>query len=76
MAEVKTSVKRFLLPNPAKKKADAIGFFFYLAGAERIELSSTVLETAVLPLNHAPSGMAYYRPRAKRLTRDISTCPA
>lgn len=24
------------------------------AGAERIELPSTVLETAILPLNHAP----------------------
>ena len=28
---------------------------FLLAGATRVELVSTVLETAVLPLNYAPS---------------------
>ena len=32
---------------------------FLLAGAEGIEPSSTVLETAVLPLNHAPSESNY-----------------
>ena len=28
--------------------------FFMIAGAARIELALTVLETAVLPLNYAP----------------------
>ena len=28
--------------------------FYSLAGAERFELPSTVLETAILPLNYAP----------------------
>ena len=28
--------------------------YFILAGAERFELPSTVLETAILPLNYAP----------------------
>ena len=31
------------------------GFVLQIAGAARIELALTVLETAVLPLNYAPS---------------------
>ena len=47
-----------------------------LAGAEGIEPSSKVLETSVLPLNHAPRRVVHYRPRAILLTRDMSTWPA
>lgn len=36
-----------------------------MAGAEGIEPSSTVLETAVLPLNHAPSAR-YYSERERK----------
>ena len=32
----------------------------FLAGAERLELSRTVLETAMLPLHHAPSKQRWY----------------
>ena len=46
-----------------------------LAGAEGIEPSSKVLETSVLPLNHAPRRVVHYKPRAILLTRDISTKP-
>jgi hypothetical protein len=44
-----------------------------LAGAEGIEPSLKVLETSVLPLNHAPRRVVHYRPRAILLTRDMST---
>ena len=30
-------------------------FFIFFAGAERVELPSAVLETAMLPLHHAPT---------------------
>lgn len=39
------------------------GHFILMAGAEGIEPSSTVLETAVLPLNHAPSARYYSETR-------------
>ena len=38
-----------------KQKTEAISFGFLPAGATRVELVSTVLETAALPLNYAPS---------------------
>jgi hypothetical protein len=47
-----------------------------LAGAEGIEPSSKVLETSVLPLNHAPRRVVHYSPRAILLTRDMSTLPS
>ena len=50
---------------PAKQKDPKV-FRSVLAGAEGIEPSSKVLETSVLPLNHAPtarvSGEWYYNP--------------
>ena len=33
---------------------------FVLAGAEGLEPSRTVLETAMLPLHHAPKTLEYY----------------
>ncbi len=36
------------------EKALFLGLFYTLAGEERIELSITVLETAVMPLNYSP----------------------
>ena len=45
---------RVLLPLPYKKNPPGwVGFF--LAGAEGLEPSRTVLETAMLPLHHAPN---------------------
>lgn len=35
-------------------------FYGVLAGVERIELPSTVLETGMLPLYHTPSTMKFY----------------
>ena len=39
----------------AKEKTGRIRFVYIMAGAEGIEPSSKVLETSVLPLNHAPT---------------------
>ncbi len=36
------------------KKTPKAGAYFYLAGVERIELPSKVLETPMLPLYHTP----------------------
>ena len=50
-----------------------------MAGAEGIEPSSKVLETSVLPQNHAPRlrcSEKDYKPLATLLTSPISTCPA
>ena len=50
---------------PLQNKKDPKVFRSVLAGAEGIEPSSKVLETSVLPLNHAPrafSGEWYYNP--------------
>lgn len=38
----------------------AIAGFIFMAGVERIELPSTVLETGMLPLYHTPSTMKFY----------------
>lgn len=38
------------------KNARYFGRNMQMAGEERIELSITVLETAVIPLNYSPSG--------------------
>ncbi len=38
-----------------KRKTGTIRFVYIMAGAEGIEPSSKVLETSVLPLNHAPT---------------------
>ena len=43
------------LESPCKTKKDPKVFGCVLAGAEGIEPSSKVLETSVLPLNHAPT---------------------
>ena len=37
-----------------QKKPFTKGFLIKVAGVERIELPSKVLETSVLPLNHTP----------------------
>ena len=42
------------------KKTPKAGADFYLAGVERIELPSKVLETPMLPLYHAPTAKTLY----------------
>lgn len=58
-----------------KKHVLCTCIFLLLAGAEGIEPTLTVLETAVLPLYDTPS-KRYYKFLAIELTRDISTLPA
>ena len=42
-----------------KEKTGFLKIRSEVAGAVRVELTSTVLETAVLPLNYAPSRLPY-----------------
>ena len=42
------------------KKTPMAGADFYLAGVERIELPSKVLETPMLPLYHTPVDITNY----------------
>ena len=48
-------MKRLYKSNNTLTEKPKKNFFgFLLAGEERFELSSTVLETAILPLNYSP----------------------
>ena len=53
-----------------KERARSESTGLFIAGAERIELSSTVLETAVLPLNHAPKCYLTFIAQRENLVKD------
>ena len=58
-----------------QKKPFTKGFHDKVAGVERIELPSKVLETSVLPLNHTPKkNVDSYEIRTREWRRERALC--
>ena len=63
------------------KKTPKAGADFYLAGVERIELPSKVLETPMLPLYHTPVDILiiahvinWFNIFLEKMNSDVSSC--